>query len=325
MRRSIINKQMGEGAARLLLFCLIAFALSGARLCTTLPHWRDLKAPHQIWPYGNGAIYYSFDLGSGSHAHLVVLNYRSTKWRIRPALASPTTSPTSEVALREHASAAVNGGYFNLKEGGASTSYVTIDGVMVADPRTNKLLVENPKLQPFLPQIFNRTEVRFLEPTAIQFAKHNDPLPPHTKLVHSLQAGPRLLPAIDAVEEAFYRTEPDGTITDAISTKRPAARTAFGITPDGYALFLTIAGKGQDPESSGITTEELATVLKHLGCSDAINLDGGASTTMYVRIGTVGQRTDNIPPGTVVCGKNPETRVKSILMLEYIHPILKRK
>lgn len=325
MRISKDARVMGGAFGLLLSFLLWALPAPSARLCVPLQSWRDLKAPHQVWPYGNGAIYYSFDLDDGSHAHLVVVNYRSPKWRIRPALALPTTASTSETAIREKASAAINGGYFNLKEGGASTSFVTIGGAMVADPRTNKLLIENPKLQPFLPQIFNRTEVRFLQPTAIQFAKHNDPLPPNTKLVSAIQAGPRLLPASDAAEEAFIRKEVDGSTTDAIGTKRPAARTAFGITPDGYAMFLTVAGKGQDPESSGVTLDQLSTVLKHLGCSDAINFDGGASTTMYVRLGTIGQSTDHIPPGSTVCGKNPETRVKSILMLEYIQPILKRK
>lgn len=43
--------------------------------------------------------------------------------------------------------------------------------------------------------------------------------------------------------------------------------------------------------------------MKGLGCTEAINLDGGASTTMFA--GT-----------TTVCGKKPETRVKSILLLE---------
>jgi hypothetical protein len=227
-------------------------------------------------------------------------------WEWRPALAEPTTAPTSETAAKNHAAAAANGGYFNLKEGGLSTSFVTICGAMVADPRENKLLTTNPKLIPFLPQIFNRTEVRFVTrkdgASNILFAKHNELLPQGLKLLHSLQGGPRLLPAIDAVEEAFYRTDADGVLTDAIGTRRPAARTAFGTTADGRAMMLTVSGKGQDPESSGLTLTELADTMKELGCTEALNFDGGASSTMYVS-------------GKVVCGKNPETRVKSILML----------
>jgi hypothetical protein len=255
----------------------------------------------------DGASYREWTLPNGSKAHLVEVDLHKPGWEFRPALASPTTAPTSETAAKHHAAAAVNGGYFNLKEGGLSTSFVTISGALVADPRKNKLLTSNPKLIPYLPQIFNRTEVRFVRTkdgkSSILFAKHNETLPKGVKLMHALQGGPRLLPAMDAAEEAFYRTDRDGAVTDAIGVKRPAARTAFGTTADGRAMMLTVSGKGQDPESSGITLQELADTLKELGCTQALNFDGGASSTMFVS-------------GKLVCGKNPETRVKSVLMLQ---------
>lgn len=296
-----------------------AYAVEAARPPKVAPmhSWRELNAPHKIWP-NEAAIYYSFDI-SGARAHLVVIDMRAKAWKIVPGLAQPTTAPTSQIAQKCDASAAVNGGYFNLKEGGASTSYVTINKVVAADPTQNKLLTENPKLKAFVPQIFNRTEVRFLTDafgrSSIQFAKHNDPVPKGTQIIDSLQAGPRLLPRIDATEEAFVRVEPDGTCTDAINSKRAAARTAFGITPDGYAMMLTVAGHGQDPESSGVSLEELAAMLKDLGCSEAMNMDGGASSTMFVRLSTEGMDSKAHTGGTVVCGKDPETRVKSALLL----------
>lgn len=283
--------------------------------------WHDLTSPQNIWPCP-GAIYYSFNMDSGSRAHLIVVDVKSGKWQIRPALATTNTAPTSTIATQNNASAAINGAYFNLKgDIGASASYVVIDGVTVGDPHKNKSLVGNQKLQSYLPQIMNRSEVRFLEnaqgrPT-IQIAQHNEPSPSGAKLVHLMQAGPRLLPALDAEGEAFVRTNPDGTVFDAISARKEAARTAFGITPDGYAMMLTVAGKGQDPESSGISLEDLASLMKDLGCSEAINLDGGASSTMYARLSARGvSPADNPTPGSVVCGKNPETTVKSILILE---------
>jgi len=308
--------------ATLVLAGSAAYTVDAARLnapkVAPLSTWRELRTPHQIWPY-DGAIYYSFAVNGGSRAHLIVVDTRTGRWLIRPALAQPTTAPTAEIALREGASAAVNGGYFNLKDAGMSTSFVTVDGSVVADPNNNKLLVENPKLKSFLPQILNRTEVRFLEDAGgkrtIQFAKHNAPVPSGKRIAHALQAGPRLLPTIDSVDEAFVRIDPSGTTTDSINSRKPAARTAFGVTPDGYAMFLTVSGNGQEPESSGITLEQLSSILKNLGCSDAVNLDGGASTTMYARIGTAGMGPDAAPAGSVVCGKTPETRVKSILML----------
>ena len=284
-------------------------------------NWRTLNAPHYVWPE-EGAIYYSFNLPNGSGAHLIVIDSRSTRWKLRPAISQVSTSPTSAIALKENASAAVNGGYFNLKDGGLSASYVVLNGMVVADPTKNDKLMHNPHLTAFMPQVLNRSEVRFIDDRSghhkIEIAHHDAPIPHGSRLVHSLQAGPRLLPSLDAEGEAFLRHNADGTTVDAISVNKPAARTAFGITPDGYAMILCIADKRQDPESTGVTLEELASLLKNLGCSEAINFDGGASTSMFVRLCQQGMnQKDNRPAaGTLVVGRTPETLVKSILMLE---------
>ena len=279
--------------------------------------WTELKSPHHIYPTGD-AIYYSFKLDNGSQAHLIVVNTKAGKWRIRPAI-NEATAATSTLAQKENASAAVNGGYFNLSDG-VSASYIVRDGKQVADPATNKALIENPKLIPHLEKIFNRSEIRFLDrggKTEISIANHKDPVPAGARLVDSLQGGPRLLPQLTAKEEAFLRTESDGKEADSIGVKREAARTAFGITPDGYAMIMTVAASGQDAESTGISLAALADILKGLGCTEAINLDGGASTTMFVKLSPVNSTGPvDAPPGTVVCGKSPETRIKSILLIE---------
>ncbi|HEY9784184.1 MAG TPA: phosphodiester glycosidase family protein, partial [Candidatus Obscuribacterales bacterium] len=195
-------------------------------------------------------------------------------------------APTSSALVRENALAAINAGFFNLSDG-ESASYVFIDGKKMCEPRENHDLVSNPRLKPFLEQIFNRTEVRFVEDSSgrrsVLFARHNQRLPNRVKLIHSIQAGPRLLPTFTAADEAFIRTEADGKDVDSIGCKRTAARTAFGVTADNRALLLTVAGKGQDEFSSGITLDQLIAVLRRLGCVSAINFDGGTSTTMAVR------------------------------------------
>jgi exopolysaccharide biosynthesis protein len=276
-------------------------------------HWTHLSDPHPI-STGSGANYYDFQLDGGSHAHLVVVETHSDKWRIQPLLSESCTAPTSAIAADKHAGAATNGGYFNLKDGAQSTSYVVVDGVTVADPTKNGALMNNPKLKPFMERILNRSEVRFMINASgkkeIQITRHTVKVSKGWKLVDSLQAGPQLLPTVTAIDEAFIRSNANGTETDSISARKPAARTAFGITADGYAMMLCVAGKGQDPESCGITLEELSNLMRRLGCVQAINLDGGASTTMCVRL------TGNGDELKTVCGKNPETLVRSILMLK---------
>jgi exopolysaccharide biosynthesis protein len=61
---------------------------------------------------------------------------------------------------------------------------------------------------------------------------------------------------------------------------------------------------GRYHTSSGMTLGELQLFLKALGCQSAINLDGGGSTTMYIRSmegvvanGVVNEPRNKPPPG----------------------------
>jgi len=281
-------------------------------------YWRELPSPAYLWP-GDGAIYYTLTTANGSIAHLIVIDLKHGKWVLKPAVNDPTTA-TADTANKFKSSAAVNGGYFNLSDG-ASASYVVIDGKEVANPRVNKALIENPKLQSYLEQIFNRSEIRmFVDESGSQVVRimqHNDPVPQGLRLLHSLQAGPQLLPTLRDREEAFVRVEPDGKEVDSIGARRQAARTAFGITSEGYAMMLCVTPTNQDSDSHGLTLVELSDLLKNLGCSEAINLDGGASTTMFVRLQTAApDNPSEVTSGRVVCGRTPETKVKSVFLLQ---------
>lgn len=70
--------------------------------------------------------------------------------------------------------------------------------------------------------------------------------------------------------------------------ERRHPRTAVGITMEGRLLWVTVDGR-QPPYSDGMSLEELARLMARLGARDALNLDGGGSTTMVVR-GTVVNR-----------------------------------
>lgn len=277
---------------------------------STLSKLDNLAKPVSLSPQG-GALYYDFQTENGSKAHVIVADMKSGKWSVRPAI-SESTEPTADFAKKHKAIAAVNGGFFNLSDG-VSASYVYIEGKQVTEPRTNKALVENPKLRPFLEHIFNRSELRIYEDKngkqSMDITVHTAPIPSNTHLLYSLQAGPELVPNIRTTQEAFVRTDLEGKKVDAINAESTAARTAIGITPDGFIIMVAVSGKGQDPESSGISLKELSELMSGLGCSKALNLDGGASTTMFVKL------PQDDGQGHTAAGKVPETRVKSALLL----------
>ena len=57
-------------------------------------------------------------------------------------------------------------------------------------------------------------------------------------------------------------------------------RTAVGIAGAGDRLLLVVVDGRQKPYSDGMTLRELATLMLALGARDALNLDGGGSTTL---------------------------------------------
>lgn len=64
----------------------------------------------------------------------------------------------------------------------------------------------------------------------------------------------------------------------AIGGRNP--RTAIGYTKDNHLIMLT--ADGREGSSIGLTLMELANLMREFGCVNAINLDGGGSTVMFV-------------------------------------------
>lgn len=58
-------------------------------------------------------------------------------------------------------------------------------------------------------------------------------------------------------------------------------RTAIGYTKDNHIILIT--ADGREGSSIGLTLNELAHLMQSLGCVNAMNLDGGGSTVMYVK------------------------------------------
>ncbi|CAN5654143.1 hypothetical protein BH23GEM3_BH23GEM3_18950 [soil metagenome] len=100
-----------------------------------------------------------------------------------------------------------------------------------------------------------------------------DPAP--ASVAEMIGGFPRLLIGGEAVHDR------DPAVSAAFAeTRHP--RTAVGWRGDGTLLLVTVDGR-QPQHSVGMSLAELAELFRRLGAVEALNLDGGGSTTMVVR------------------------------------------
>jgi hypothetical protein len=69
-------------------------------------------------------------------------------------------------------------------------------------------------------------------------------------------------------------------------------RSAIGFNADTSRFFFVTVDGRQPGYSDGMTLPELAAFMRELGCTQALNLDGGGSTTMVVRGKVVNRPSD---------------------------------
>jgi hypothetical protein len=119
-----------------------------------------------------------------------------------------------------------------------------------------------------------------------------------------LQAGPLLVR--DGRPTSFEGADPEGFTagqaqfdSDVSDGRHP--RAALGLTGDGRLLAVACDGRARD--EAGLTLDELAELMTELGAVDAMNLDGGGSTSLVC-----GGELRNVPRGeweTVIPGGRP--------------------
>ena len=82
--------------------------------------------------------------------------------------------------------------------------------------------------------------------------------------------------------------EMEKTTKSFVETRHP--RTAIAKLKDGKFLMITVDGRSES--SGGISLNDLAAYLLELGATDAMNLDGGGSTTMFLNGKVVNHPSD---------------------------------
>ena len=284
---------VGISLGKILLSCQTEHSLDSSSSATSPP---QTEIYYQTYTFPNSTI------------HTVSIPPNSG-FILTPAIESRLSSMTTFVEKFQPI-ATINGGFFDPNNQ-KTTSYVIINGELVADPRINEGLVNNPKLAPYMDKILNRSEFRRYQcslQTRYDIVLHSEPIPSGCQLVDALAAGPMLLPDDNSFEEGFIDYDNNRVIRDALGSTRRNARSAVGITSEGKIILAMAAQISKAPTNSGISLPDLASFLQTLGVEKAMNLDGGSSSSLYYQGTTIYGKVD-------IEGNGVQRPIKSVLMV----------
>lgn len=169
---------------------------------------------------------------------------------------------TSSFAKSKNALAAINGGFFNIDEGG-SVSYFEINDSVISRQR-------NPELKWGVSDriingaivIVNDSIIKIEQALSEQFYESSN------KESAVLVTGPVLLLNSEVMSLPQKKFVTNRHPRTCLCKKKTSL------------VFITIDGRSKEAE--GMNLFEVQKFLLRIGCVDAINLDGGGSTTMWI-------------------------------------------
>lgn len=240
-------------------------------------------------------LYHGVSQDPPMRAWYVEVDYSVQDLTVRPFMAQGGNQATSTIAAQAGAYAAINAGYFGtnvsyslvLKNGellspnvasvtrSAGTYYPTRAAFGITEDRTFDMTWVY-HIGSFIYSYPQPTPNTVTEPAPQPTPSY----PPGGKIWENIRdavgGGPRLIKSgeihITYTEEVFFDSGIEGF------SRQP--RTAVGYTDDGRIILFVVDGR--QTASVGMTLQEVAETLLELGCIEAINLDGGGSSTMIV-------------------------------------------
>lgn len=183
--------------------------------------------------------------GANQYINLIVVDQDKAKGRFTLADGKGSKVRTSDAAKAAGALAAINGSFYNTKPPYNSTSYLRIDGKDFTEPQQTGyfILIDENGRLKIEPSNLSENTPTFI-----------------SSLLFLVAYGEKRL------------------ITDDSDTYNP--RT--GMATKGNKVFMLVVD-GRNNKSRGVTLNEFVALFKWLDAETAVNLDGGGSTTMYVR------------------------------------------
>lgn len=168
---------------------------------------------------------------------------------------------TSELAIHiPGAIAAVNGTFFNMKEGGAVCFLKSNRKIINLTQQEDSVWFVNAEGGIAMDTL---GKIRILAQYELQDSSWLNTW----AYSEVMTAGPLLI-----------RNKNPLGLHSEYKTKHP--RTAVGLTENNHLILLTVDGR--HAEAAGMTIPELTRLMQALDCTDALNLDGGGSTTLWI-------------------------------------------
>ena len=274
-----------------LYYCFIYLIASVSVLYAQSITWEEVETN-----LPDGAVFFKGTSASPAwNVWYVEIDYSNTDLTVRPFFAQSGNQATSVIANNADAYAAINAGYFGTN---VSYSLVMKNGELLSP----NLSAVSRTAGTYYPTraTFGITKDRELDMTWVYHISgfmYSYPVPtPNTTttpapqptpsypeggriwddIVDAVGGGPRLIEDgqinITYIEEVFFDSGVEG------NSRQP--RTAVGFTDDNKIIFFLVDGR--QVVSVGMTLHEVAQTMLDIGCVEAVNLDGGGSSTMVV-------------------------------------------
>ncbi len=248
----------------------------------------------------------------------VEIDYSDTTLTARPFLSTAPAGKEAVSAMTTQLGAllAVNGGYFDMTSRPARTYSLVKSGGQILAPNIAKVNRANGPysvlrgafgvradrsfamdwIGHFGADIFRFDAPLANSPTLIAPPPSITSGAPWNDVPDAIGGGPILLKngqtRLTYDEEVFFGS--------GYEANKPYPRTAIGFTADHHLLLFIADGK-QPNWSIGLTLPQLAEQMQIFGCTDAMNLDGGGSTTLVVQGSVVNRPSDGRERAVTSC------------------------
>ncbi|MEG0464105.1 phosphodiester glycosidase family protein [Bacteroides sp.] len=223
----------------------------------------SLAIVHASWrqtPLRKGMLCKEAEFASlyGVPQHITILEITPKKYRFDVLVHSPKAE-TSKAARAAGAVAAINGSYFDIRKGN-SVCYLRKEGVVIDSTNAGALSTVV-------------TGAIHLRKGKIELIPWNTQVERqwNAKKGTVLASGPLML--LDGAP-----CDLNSCNQNFVNTRHP--RSAVCQLKDGKVLLVTVDGRFKG-KAEGIRIAELAHLLRILGGKNALNLDGGGSTTLW--------------------------------------------